>query len=166
MTDLYEGHGWKLWIEEAVLPDGRPSSMVRARRPDSVHILAFTDKQKILMLREYRAFYGQWIWMLPSGRVDKETDLLQTAQRELQEETGYISDDIRFWCTSSHTESVVMSNHFFIAKKLRQSRLPQDEDELIEVHDLSLDEAIEKVLHSPVIPTPSAFGLLRYAQNI
>ncbi len=58
-----------------------------------------------------------------------------------------------------------MSNHIFIGKNLTHAPLPQDEDEMIEVHTLSLNDALEKVLASEYVHTASAYGLLRYCRE-
>lgn len=165
MKELFSGHDWRIVLEEAPLPDGRLKKIARAHRPDAVHILAFPDDAHILLLREYRPHYGVWIWMLPSGKVDKETDIEAAAQRELQEETGFKAGELRYYCATNHSEGLVMTNHIFIARKLIPSSLPQDAHELIEVHTVGLEEAIDKVLASEKIHTPSAYGLLRYVRE-
>lgn len=162
MEELYSGHGWRFTLEEAPLPDGRIKRLPRAHRPDSVHMLAFPDKEHVLLLREYRAHYGTWIWMLPSGKVDKETAIEAAAQRELQEETGFKAGELRYYCATNHSETLVMTNHIFIARKLVPASLPQDAYELIEVHTLGLEEALEKILSSEKVHTSSAYALLRY----
>src|SRR3989344_8511241 len=163
MEELFNQFGWKLTMEEASLTDRKiKKKLVRVHRCDSVHILAFPEPSKILLLREFRPFYGKYVWMLPSGRVDKENDIEAGAQRELQEETGFRAKSLTHYCSTRHSESMEMTNHNFIAKKLLKDPREQDEDELIEVHEMTLEEAIEKVLQSPIVHTASAYALLRY----
>ena len=124
MEELFNGHGWRIFLETGKLPDGRQKTMARAERVDSVHLLAFTDDGRVLMLREFRPIYGTYIWMLPSGRID-----------------------------------------IFIARDLTKDPLPQDAEEMIEVHELSLEEAIDNVLASKFVHTASAYALLRYLRE-
>lgn len=166
MSDtLYDDGVWAVRFEEATLPDGRTKKTSRVYRCPSVHIIAETADGKILMLREFRPFYGEWIWMVPSGRVDKETDIPAAARRELREETGYDAKMIEQLWTFHGSEAVVMPNHIFHATGLSHSPLPQDADEMIEVHECSLDEAIDNVFASPKIHTLSAAALLRWRQK-
>lgn len=167
MTELWKGHGWRVVLEETALPDGRVKKVARVSRPDSVHVIAFPGGggKNILLLREFRPYYGQWLWMLPSGRADKEDDLITAAQRELQEETGYKAGRIEHYCTTNHSESLISSNHIFLAYDLQPSSLPQDDDELIEVHTVDVPEALDRVLTSPKVHTASAFALLRYLRE-
>ena len=168
MEELFNAYGWRVVMDSAPLLKGGGGSVkkaARVARADSVHIIAFKDDKNIFILREYRPFYGTYIWMLPSGKVDKETDLEVAAQRELQEETGFRAAEMKLYCSTNHSESLISSNHIFIARTLSPAPLPQDDDELIEVHTLSLDDAVEKVLSSKVVHTASAYALLRYLRE-
>ncbi|MDD4627920.1 MAG: NUDIX hydrolase [Candidatus Peribacteraceae bacterium] len=165
MQELYSGHGWRIVTEEASLPDGRIKKTARVYRCDSAHVLAFTKAGNVLMIREYRPFYKAFIWMVPSGKVDKEADPLTAASRELREETGFSAAIIEPYFTSRHSEAQEQQNHFFQANTLKHDPLPQDATELIEVHEMSVSEAIDRVLTSPVIHTESALALLRYARE-
>ncbi len=165
MSELFHDHGWRVVLESATLPDGRVQRAARVGRADSVHILAFPTESTILMLREYRPYYGTSIWMLPSGRVDKESDSMIAAQRELQEETGFKANELTLYCTTNNSESLMMTSHYFIARRLVPSVLPQDDDEMIEVHTLKLEEALQNVLSSKKVHTASAFALLRYMKE-
>ena len=165
MEELYNDHGFRVILDSATLPNGRVKKVARVVRPDVVHIIAFATETTILLLREYRPFYGTYIWMLPSGKADKEKNMASAAQRELQEETGFRAGELTFYCSTHHSESLVMSNHIFIGRNLTHAPLPQDEDEMIEVHTLSLNDALEKVLASEYVHTASAYGLLRYCRE-
>lgn len=162
---LYDDGTWSVRMEEASLPDGRIKKVSRVHRCDSAHILAFTDDKKVLMLREYRPFYGEWVWMVPSGRVDKETDVTKAARRELREETGYDATEITPLWVFQGSESIVTRNHVFQALHLTKDPLPKDADELIEVHECSIDDAIDRVLQSPVVHTASAAALMRWKRE-
>ena len=165
MEELFNQFGWRITMEEASLPDGHKKKTPRIERCDSVHILAFLEPETLLLLREFRPFYDEWIWMLPSGRVDKETDVIAAAQRELQEETGYRAEFLKHYSTTHQSESIKIANHLFLAHDLVKDPLTQDDDERIEVHSVSVEDAIQKVLQSPVVHTVSAYGLLRYAHE-
>ena len=162
IEELFDGFEWRVTLEEAPLPDGRVKKAARVHRCDTVHIIAFKKQDTVLLLREFRPFYGQYVWMLPTGRVNKEKDHAKAAQRELQEETGYYAELMEFFTSSRHSETFNSANHVYIAHDLSHAPLPQDADELIEVHELLFEEAIEKVLASPVVHTASAYALLRY----
>lgn len=165
MEELFNGHGWKLTLEEAALPDGRKSKKVRAQHSDVAHILAFDDEGKMLILREFRPFYNEWVWMIPSGHIDKEKNSADAAVRELQEETGFKANTIEFLWEGKLSERLKMTNYYYHATGLSHDPLPQDEDELIEVHHLTPEEAVQKITHSLFTHIPSAYGLLRWIKE-
>ena len=165
MPELFNAHGWKIVLEEATLPDGRVKQVARAERADTVHLLATPNTGKILLLREFRPYYQTYVWMLPGGRADKEPDLHEAAQRELREETGLRAETLQHLWTASPSESINYSNHFFHATGLMPDPLPQDSDELMEVHTLGIEEAIDRVLTSPKVHLASAFALLRWLRG-
>ena len=166
MKELFNQFGWKIFEEKALLPNGKETNAVRVYWYDSVHILAFKTPETILLLREFRPFYQEYIYMLPSGKVDKEVDSIAAAHRELREETGYDAHSLESFGSINLTDSIVITNHLFIAKDLYQSPLLQDDDELIEVLECTIDDAIERVLNSPKVHSPSAVALLKYARQL
>lgn len=164
-TELFKCKEWRLALDEAPLPDGRAKKRVRAYRPNVVHILALTKDANVIMLREFRPFYQRYLWMIPSGKVDKEDDPLIAANRELQEETGYRAQSLQLYCMARHTDQLVSKNFIYIAHDLVKDPLPQDDDELIEVHELSLVEAMDRVLQDDFAHLATAYALLRYARE-
>ncbi len=163
MEELYSDKLWKVVRESAPLPDGGEKQITRLYRPDGVHIIALTENGKILLLKEFRPFYGTYIYMLPSGRVDKENDHREGAQRELREETGFRAEKLEHFCSARQSESMEFENHVYVASGLVNDPLPQDEDERIEVMECSLVDTILLVHGSAKVHLPSAYALLRYA---
>lgn len=165
MEELYRDKDWQIILDDAPLLDGRIKRVPRVKRADSAHIIAFKDPKTIILIHEYRPYYGEKIWMLPSGRIDKENDMFAGAQRELQEEAGYRANDLQYLWSANHSESLIMTNHFFVGNDLVHDPLPQDLDESIEVHEVPIDEAIAKIHDSPKVHIASAYGLLRYIKE-
>lgn len=161
---VFDGYGIRIAVEHASLPDGREKTVARIHRCDAVTILAFPTPRTVLLLREYRPFFGAYVWMLPSGKVDKETDILAAAQRELREETGFRAADLRPYFSSSFSEQFAFRNHVFLARDLAPDPLPQDAAEMIEVHEVPVEDAAENTLRDPMHPL-SALALLRYLRE-
>lgn len=165
MSFLFEGNGWSASRENAQLPDGRVTTADIIHRPNTVHIIAISKPGHVLLLREFRAFYGEYVWMIPSGKADKEQDMYAAAQRELREETGYEARQLDLVSTMNQSETLDYSLHVFLARDLFKNPLPQDLTELIEVHELPIEEALEKVLASSKTHLISSYALLRYMRD-
>jgi 8-oxo-dGTP pyrophosphatase MutT (NUDIX family) len=72
------------------LPDDHYAERTVVTHPGAVAILALDDAQRVLMIRQYRHPVGRLLWEIPAGLRDTDGESpLQTAERELLEETGY-----------------------------------------------------------------------------
>jgi ADP-ribose pyrophosphatase len=59
------------------------------RHGGSAVMMAVDDRKRILLVRQFRLPSDRYLWELPAGTVDPGEKPLQTARRELVEETGY-----------------------------------------------------------------------------
>jgi ADP-ribose pyrophosphatase len=76
--------------DQVVLPDGEQVSRTVVRHIGAVAVLALDDQQRVLMIRQYRHPAGRELWEIPAGLRDVDGEaLVDTARRELLEETGY-----------------------------------------------------------------------------
>ena len=50
----------------------------------------------VLFIKEYAAAVDDYMITLPKGKIDDNEDIYEAANRELQEEVGYKSDNIKF----------------------------------------------------------------------
>lgn len=70
-------------------PDGGTVEREVVVHPGSVVILPILDEHRIVMIRNCRYTVGQELWELPAGTREPDEDAVETAHRELEEETGY-----------------------------------------------------------------------------
>lgn len=63
---------------------------------DYVSIVALTEQQEILLVRQYRPTVERYTLELPSGHLEPGELPEETAKRELLEETGYQADTVEF----------------------------------------------------------------------
>ncbi len=81
--------------EKCEMPDGRimPSYYI-LRFPEWVNIVPITRDNKIVLIKQYRHATGQIHWEVPGGAVNRGEDPKLGALRELEEETGYTTQNI------------------------------------------------------------------------
>jgi ADP-ribose pyrophosphatase len=91
---VYQGAILDIYKDEMLLPDGsREAWDFVSHRMGAAAIVAVTEDKKILMVKQYRPALNRYTLELPAGCRDSLTeDTLLTSQRELREETGYISN--------------------------------------------------------------------------
>ncbi|WP_019587772.1 NUDIX hydrolase [Deinococcus apachensis] len=122
---IYDGH-----IVRLELLEGKWEIV---RHADAVAILALNDSGEMLLVRQRRRAIGTSTVEAPAGLIDAGETPEQAARRELQEEVGLDGDMTlltRFYSSPGFCDEEL---YIFEARNLRESRLPQDEDEEIEV---------------------------------
>jgi len=65
--------------------------------PDWISVFGLTLKREVVLVKLYRHGTGKTLLELPSGKVDEQDESpLETAKRELLEETGYTTPIAQF----------------------------------------------------------------------
>ena len=70
-------------------------SIITINAPTWVNIIAITNKNMIVFVRQFRYGSKSLTLEIPGGMVDEGESPLQAAKRELYEETGYICEKIQ-----------------------------------------------------------------------
>jgi ADP-ribose pyrophosphatase len=125
--------------KEFELPDGSIAKHeIVQSKAEVVVVVAFDTDQNLILVKQFRPGIEKIIIEFPGGRAEEGESLIDSAKRELEEETGYITDDI-IEVGSYHGDSVSDTiYHAFLAKNCRKaSKQNLDETEFIEVMIIS-----------------------------
>jgi 8-oxo-dGTP pyrophosphatase MutT (NUDIX family) len=125
---------------------------------DWINIVATTNDNQILMVRQYRVGAESFTLETPGGAVNPGEDLELAARRELREETGYDCETIEK-LMSVEVNPAFMNNrcHFYWAKNCRHvGELIPDQFEEIEVIKIPISDIQNqlksgKITHSLVV---------------
>lgn len=134
----YNGKLIKVYREQVRLPNGRTVSLEIIRHPGAALIVPLLTKDSLLMLRQFRAAAGGFLFELPAGTRDGAESELSCARREIVEETGYaarrftVLGDI-FPVPGYSTERI----RIFKAQGLSKRVACLEEDEVATVHVLT-----------------------------
>lgn len=74
--------------------DGDTINHTIIRSQPSVAIIVLNENREIALIRQFRTTTGKWYWELPAGIANEGEDILTTAKREVEEETGLVVKDI------------------------------------------------------------------------
>jgi 8-oxo-dGTP pyrophosphatase MutT (NUDIX family) len=122
--------------------------------PDWVHVAAFDDDDRLILVRQYRHGAGVVSLELPGGMMDAhESDPLVTGARELLEETGHVASDFRHIARLSPNPATHSNGiHILLATHARQTRaLELDASEDIVVEHVPWRRALEMALEGEMI---------------
>lgn len=142
---LFSGHIIELAVDDVRLPNGEMAKRELVFHNGAVGIIALTEDKRIILVKQFRKPLEKVILEIPAGKIDTtDGDRLETAQRELEEETGFQAEDWEFlfeFSSAPGFTNEILAIYQATGLKKVDNPLPQDEDELIELHALTLEEA-------------------------
>lgn len=143
---VYHGRVFDLREDTLQYADGHAAPYAYLQHPGACAIVPFLDDETVLLIKQYRHAAREVIWEFPAGTLDKGEDLEMCARRELTEETGYIAKDMAYWgkmmSLPSCTDEVI---HIFKAWNLTSANQNLDDDEILTVHAVKINAALEMV---------------------
>lgn len=138
---IAKGKMFEIWQWEQKMFDGTTEIFERIKRPNTAGVVAVVG-DKIILQEQEQPHRGSFI-SLPGGRCDEGEELIETARRELLEETGYVSDDISFWRAENPASSMIYTNAYFIARNCRKVQEPHlDAGEKITIKWITFEELL------------------------
>jgi|TARA_Y100001954_G_C15550172_1_gene473418 8-oxo-dGTP pyrophosphatase MutT (NUDIX family) len=131
----------------------------------AIGILAITNKDEIFLVGQERfPFNGTYSWEIIEGGGPLEIDPLESAKRELKEETGLEAGHWEFMQEMHLSNSVSDERSLcFIAKDLVQKEAEPEDSEKLKVKKLPFQEALQMVLDGKIKDSISVAAILHYA---
>jgi 8-oxo-dGTP pyrophosphatase MutT (NUDIX family) len=132
----------------------------------AIGIVALDDDLNTWLVGQYRYTLDQWSWEIPEGGGPMNEDPLQSAKRELQEETGlhakHWKEIVKLHTSNSVTDEV---GYIFLAEGLDQKENALEETEAdLKVWKLPLHDAIKMIEEGKITDSLSVMGLLMAAR--
>ncbi len=164
--DAFSGRLLHVRRDTVRLPDGKQATREFVTHPGAVVMIAELPSGRLLFERQFRYPLDRVFLELPAGKIHPGEEILLTARRELQEETGYVAQDwhhlgVIHPCIGYSNERI----EIFFARGLTQVGHALDDGEFLEVHELTLGEAIEAVRAGRLTDGKSVAALL-WAERI
>jgi len=158
---VYDGALLKVRRDVVRLPDGSQGAREYIRHPGAVAIVALFDDGAVLLERQFRYPHGREFIEVPAGKLERGEPQLDTAKRELLEETGYVAQD---WThlgvihtAIAYTDEAI---HLFLARRLSAGERKLDQGEFLETLVRPFDEALDMIRRGDITDAKSVAALL------
>ncbi|MBW4081771.1 NUDIX domain-containing protein [Paenibacillus sp. S150] len=142
---VFDGKIISLQVDTVKLPDGNTATREVVKHPGAVAVLAL-NQGKMLVVEQYRQPMHRTEVEIPAGKLDKGEDPLAAAGRELQEETGFHSGELKllksFYTSPGFADEII---HLYVTDNAEAGDMALDEDEFLEVSELTLEEAYQYI---------------------
>lgn len=159
----FTGNLISLQVDEVELPDGNTSTREVVKHPGAVAVIAITKADKLVMVKQYRKPLERTLVEIPAGKIESNEAPEITAIRELEEETGYTTEHLTyvtsFYTSPGFADEII---HLYFTDELivLEEKVAGDEDEFIEIVELTIEEAEQYVKEKKIYDAKTAYALM------
>lgn len=162
---LFKGKVFDLKVDEIEYDStGNKGRREVALHPGGAVVIAITDENKIIMVRQFRYPFQQWVLELPAGKLDEGENPQLCASRELTEETGYRAEKItklgHIYTTPGFCNEIL---HIYLAENLIPGEHAREEgEEGMEVFEFTIEEIKNMIRKGEIVDAKSISGIMMY----
>lgn len=160
----YEGTVLKMY-EDTVKVNGHEAKWDFIHHDGAAAVVAVNEEGKLLMVRQYRNALDRYTLEIPAGKLDFPGEpKIECAFRELEEETGFKTDQLEFLLSVNTTIAFCdEAIDIFLARNLIPSSQHLDPDEEINVEEWELKELLELIYSGKMTDGKTIAAILAYA---
>lgn len=161
---VFEGRVFTTIVDDVEYPSGSRSVREVAEHIGGGVALAVFPDRRIILIRQHRYPFGQFIWELPAGKLNRGEDPLHCAQRELEEESGFRAANWRK-LTAIYTSPGFCSEvlHIYMATDLSEApggRKLEEGEETMTTSIVPLSEAVLMIERHEIVDSKTIIGIL------
>lgn len=160
---VYES-GWiKVVKHDCLSPADKPAiySVVNFKNL-AIGILPLDDENNTWLVGQWRYPINEYSWEIPEGGGPLDIDPLESAKRELKEETGIIARDfteiMRLHLSNSATDELAI---VYIAKGLSFENSEPEESEILQIKKVHINEAFDMVNKGQITDAISVAAIMK-----
>lgn len=162
-TKIFDGKVLQLRVDTVEMEGQRHTKREIVERQPAVGLVAITEDDEIILVKQYRKAIDKEIYEIPAGMVDFGEEPQEAALRELKEETGYDADKSEYLFEIYSSPGFTNEKLFiFYAEGLTSGDQNLDEFEHLSVEKMKFDEALKFVNLGEITDAKSVAGILYY----
>lgn len=165
---VYENAWIRVAHHEVTTPAGKPGIYGKIHfKNKALGIIPIDEAGNTWLVGQYRYPLNEYSWEIPMGGGPVGSDIVESAQRELKEETGLRA---KKWTNIMriHTSNSVTDEEgfVFLAEDLEQGETEFEETEVLKIKKFPFSEALQMVMDGEITDAISIAGLLKAAKII
>lgn len=157
----YRNEWFTVREDQVIRPDGKPGiyGVVLAGRL-AIGVLPLWEDGSLTLVGQYRYPVNEYSWEIPEGGGDFDVDPLESAKRELREETG-IEAQVWEYLGRTHTSNCFVDEvcHLFLARDLTQGVAEPGPEEILQIRRVPLQEAVAMAMDGQITDSISIVGI-------
>ena len=158
--NIYTGKVVTLNIDTVTLPNGATVDLETIRHPGAAAVVPVKEDGTVVLIRQFRHAAGGFIYEIPAGKLHPGEDPLRCAARELEEEVGYRASSFELlssiFTAPGFADEVI---HVYKATGLAKGRQQLDPDEVLDIIEMPLSEAVKKIEDGTIRDAKTIIGL-------
>jgi len=160
--EKYKGVIISVTLDQVELCDGKKTLREVVHHPGGVGVLPLDADGSCYMVRQYRYPVGDTVLEIPAGKIDHHDAHLNTAVRELSEETGLSADEfVDLGCcftSPGYTDEII---HVYLARGLHRGKSHLDEGEFLNVEKVPFEELLKMVMENRIIDAKTVIAVTK-----
>jgi ADP-ribose pyrophosphatase len=166
ISDEVRFEGWRISLVQATFaaPDGTRFTRDVVRHPGAVAIVAVTEQDTVLLVRQYRGAVDRELLEIPAGTRDVDGEPPETtARRELEEEVGVGAGSLRFLGSTLNSPGFCdEESHIYLAQQLEPVTPSRhgEEERYLEVVEVALVDVDALMASREILDAQTVIGLL------
>ena len=165
---IFRGKVFNTKVDQIEYNSGNKAVREVAEHPGGAVVVPVTNDGKIVMVTQHRYPVNKVLLELPAGKLNKDEDPFVCAVRELEEETGYKSDNVKklgsIYTTPGYSSEKLW---IYLAKDLKPGSHNREEGEFgMEVFELSLKEIEDKIYKGEIVDGKTICGMFLAKQKM
>lgn len=163
---VYENPWIKVEENQIINPAGRDGIYGTVHfKNRAMAIIPIDENGNTWLIGQFRYCLNEYSWEIPMGGGPIGSDFLESAMRELKEETGLIADKwtelLKIHTSNSVTDEVGV---VYLAENLTEGETEFEETEILQIKKLPFKEALEMVMSGEITDSISLAGILKAAR--
>lgn len=161
---VYHGSIVDFYKDTIQIPNGNVVKWDFIKHKGAAAIVPVTKEGKLLMVRQYRNALDRETLEIPAGGLNGSEEPTKTAAiRELEEETGYRTEDAELLLTIRTTVAFCDEKiDIYVTQELEKSRQNLDEDEFIHVEAYTVAELEEMIYSGKIEDSKTIAAILAF----